>query len=345
MGSFRGQYFGAAAAAGLMLGHAAYADDYKLGQGVRIDDLKVSGYMTVDAEVPDKGKSELLADDLSLYVQGRFNRFFNPFFEAEIAGIPLLKEGEDPLSGKTATVVLERLYNDIYLKDDLTLRIGKSLSTVGEWNGIHAGPLVPTATRPLTTYRSFSEFISGPALIYRPSDEALPVTTLYWQPAGTMSHDLDTIENRNFRNIRGVNLSWNWDLENTVGLSLQEANIKDSDESQTLAGFNAHLVFEPFVIRTEATYTWLHSPRSMRVRDHEAGIFVQGEYNLNDRWALSARYEYFQDRDYVQASKNAVFGMAYRPQPPVVWKLEYLTQWGQELGLRSGVYASLAVLF
>ncbi|NVJ69964.1 MAG: hypothetical protein HWE08_06400 [Alphaproteobacteria bacterium] len=335
-----------ALAAALWCGQGALAeDDYTLGQGLRFDDIKISGYLTVEGEIPEDGKSELLVDDLSLFVQGRFNRFFNPFFEAEIASMPVLKEGEAPFSGGDAKIILERLYNDTYLRDNLVLRLGKSLTPIGEWNGIHAGPLVPTTSRPLTTYRGFSEFISGASIIYTPRNENLPVATLYWQPDGGLSHDFDAIENRVFHNIKGMNLSWTWDLENTVGLSLQHADVTGSSEKQILVGFNAHLVTGNMEWRTELTKSWLDNPRAMRVRDDEFGAFVQGTYNIGERWSLHGRYEYFQDRDYIQASENAILGFSYRPKPPVVWKLEYAFQWGQELNIEQGLLASLAILF
>ena len=324
---------------------AAGADSYKLGQGLRFEDIKVSGYLTVEGEAPDGGDAQLLVDDLSLFVQGRFSRFFNPFFEAEIAGMPILKEGEAPFSGRSPQVVLERLYNDAYLADNLVLRLGKSLTPVGEWNSIHAGPLVATTSRPLTTFRGFSEFISGASLVYTPRNESLPTTTVYWQPDGGLSHDIDAIENRIFHNIKGANLNWTWDLENSVGLSLQHADITASSETQTLIGLNAHMVLGAVELRTEITQAWLHNPRPMRQRDQEFGAFLQASYNFDERWALHSRFEYFEDRDFADSSKNAVFGLSYRPKPPVVWKFEYLSQWGQELNLESGFRASLAVLF
>lgn len=324
---------------------AGAEDGYQLGQGLRFDDIKLSGYMTLEAEVPDSGTSELFVDDLSLFVQGRFNRFFNPFIEAEIAGVPILREGADPFSGRETDLVLERLYNDSYLRENLVLRLGKSLTPVGEWNTIHAGPLVPTTTRPLTTHRSFSEFISGVSLIYTPGDESLPVVNAYWQPDGSLSRDIDVIANRVFHNIKGVNLAWTWGLENTVGLSLQHADVRGSSESQTLAGANAHFALGRFELLGEATYAWLDQPRALRKRDTEFGIFAQASFNVDERWALHGRYEYFKDRDYERASENAVFGFSYQPKPPVVWKLEYVFQWGQELDIEQGLKASLAILF
>jgi hypothetical protein len=62
--------------------------------------------------------------------------------------------------------VVERLYNDTYLTSSTALRLGKMLSPVGEWNEIHAAPLVLSAVRPAVTYRNFSDYTTGISLRY-----------------------------------------------------------------------------------------------------------------------------------------------------------------------------------
>lgn len=323
--------------------------NYKLGEGLRLAEIQFSGYLTVNGKIPNKGDSELVVDDLSLFFNARFHKLFNPFFEAEIAETPIYVQGHDLFKGKDAKLVLERLYNDSRLSNQLTLRLGKSLDPIGEWNGIHAGPLVPTSTRPLTTFRSFSEFITGAAFIYTPLTESLPTVNIYWQPEGDLFHNKDSIPNRDFHNIKGANLTWGWGFENKLGLAFQTADLSPAhqplSERQNLLGLNLHLVKGDFDLQSEFTYVWLKNPAYIRKRDDETGLYVQGLYNLDEKWALFARFEYFQDRDFLKSSNNAVFGLKYSPIGPVVWKLEYVEQWGQELEISSGVVASFSVLF
>jgi len=44
------------------------------------------------------------------------------------------------------------------------------LSPVGEWNEIHAAPLVLTTVRPAVTYQNFSEYLTGGSLLYSDPD-------------------------------------------------------------------------------------------------------------------------------------------------------------------------------
>ncbi len=321
------------------------AQDYSLGQGLWLGKLNLAGYVTVEAENARGEEAKLVVDDLSLFVHGRFSRFFNPFIEAELTGIPLLVEGSDPFSGSKTRAVLERLYNDIVIDDRWTLRLGKALTPIGEWNVIHAGPLVETTSRPLTSFRSFSEFVSGVSLLYQPVDEGVPEVTVYWQPGGELAKNPSAIDQRRFHDMVGGNVSWRWDLENTIGFSFQRAAIAGTRERQTLFGANLHYDHGPFELQVELTRAWLHRPIASRVRKSEFGVYVQGQWMLSERWSAIARYEYFRDRDVLRASRNAVIGIAWRPITPVVWKLEYLEQWGGVLDLRSGVRGSLAILF
>ncbi|HZX26185.1 MAG TPA: hypothetical protein VFF16_03885, partial [Telluria sp.] len=63
------------------------------------------------------------------------------------------------------------------------------------------------------------------------------------------------------------------------------------------------------------------------------------------RWSVLARYEHYDDRNALQSSRNALVGVTWRQDPAVLWKLECVKQSGAVLGIRTGVQASLAVLF
>ncbi|RMF13569.1 MAG: hypothetical protein D6757_07825 [Alphaproteobacteria bacterium] len=326
---------------------SAHAENsgYRLGQGLWLGKLNLSGYLTVEGEAARGEDAKLVVDDLSLFVQGRFNRWLNPFVEAEAASLPILVEDHDIFEGTKSDIVLERFYNDIVIDDDWSLRIGKGLTPIGEWNAIHAGPLVETTSRPLTSFRGFSEFYSGVALLYQAPAERLPDLTFYWQPGGELDSNPEAVPGRLFHDISGVNLSWRWGLENTIGFSVQRARITRTRETQLLVGANLHLIRGPFEIMSEFVRLRLHHPRPIHLRRHETGLYVQGEWHVNDAWSLIGRYEFYQDRDVLRAARNAVIGIAWRPRPPIVWKIEYLDRWGGLIDLRTGVRGSFNLLF
>ena len=132
------------------------AAGYRLGQGLQAGDFLFSGYGNFVAEEPRRHADKWTVDELSLFVNGAIDRWLNPFVEAELSSTTLIQEG----GGRDTfgRLVLERAYDDLYLTGADTLRLGKMLSPVGDWNLIHAAPLVPTIVRPLTTFHGFSEY-------------------------------------------------------------------------------------------------------------------------------------------------------------------------------------------
>lgn len=320
----------------------AWAGNYNLGEGVTAGPVNIAGYLNLVAEAPRGDAHQLIVDDLSLFVGARFNRYFNPFFEAEFSGASLWREGHPPFSDNHPDFVVERLYNDTTLTPDLTLRVGKMLTPVGEWNNIHAAPLVATTTRPLTTKRAFPEYASGLALQYAGSEDGWPEAQLYWQPAGELR---PRRSERSFHEVAGLHLTWASGLTDKLGLSLQRARVRGSDDVQLLAGLNARRTYGRMQLETEAVYLHIQGTNPARLHARERGAYVLASYALDERWSVLARYERYDDRNAAQSSRNALAGLTWRQGPAVLWKLEYVKQSGAVLNIRTGVQASLAVLF
>jgi hypothetical protein len=323
----------------------AHAGEYQLGEGITVGNLNIAGYVNLAAEKPKDGKAELVGDDVSLFIGGRFNKYINPFFEAEFSGISLWQAGGRPFADANLKLVLERLYNDINFSDELTLRVGKILTPVGEWNGIHAAPLVSTSTRPLTTFRSFPEYTSGLGLNYAPKQGGLPEFQFYWQPDGEIVPRRTASITREYRHSYGAHLIWSSGLTGRGAISVQHADVNFSKESQTLFGFNGRETYGRFQLEAEATYTRIEGQNPARLRDVEKGVYILASYALDDHWSLMARQEFFADRNAVSSSRNSLLGLAYRPHPAVSWKVEYVKQGGALLDIRSGIFASFSALF
>ncbi|GBG14657.1 uncharacterized protein NMK_2256 [Novimethylophilus kurashikiensis] len=324
---------------------AAWADDYHLGQGYNVGNFNIAGYASVVADAPTHGTSKLMIDDLSLFITGRFNRYFNPFFEGELTEDALWQEGGSLFSDSKPRLVLERLYNDSYLTDYLSVRLGKMLTPIGEWNTIHAAPLVWTTTRPMTTYRGFNEYTSGIAVNYDAQDAKLPEVQLYWQPDGEMIPKPQRLIVREYVHAYGVHANWSLGLTDKIGLSIEHADVNASDESQTLYGLNARKTWGKFQLETEAHYTDLSGGNPSRARSNERGAYVLAAYSPTAQWSVMGRYEYFADREAASSSRNALVGVAYRPDPAMVWKLECVKNYGAVLDIETGVFASFSVLF
>ena len=312
-----------------------------------------TGFTNITLGSPSVGKIALSADDLGVFGSGHINQTLNPFFEAELAGTTFLQQGGDPLSAGYPHLLLERLFNDSYLTNNLSLRVGKMLSPVGEWNLIHVPPLVLTTIRPMTTFRGFSEFTSGASLIYNGNNAKLPDIQIYVQPWSELRSRPQDIIIRDYEHVSGAHLNWPFGLDDKLGLSVQHAQVRNTGEQQTLTGFNFSQDFGPLELETEGFRTHISGTNADRLRDSEWGGYLQAAYALNERWHVVGRYEYFADRGSINASIanvasiNSLLGVSYKSTSasPRVWKLEYVEQHGQQLDISTGLYASFSNLF
>jgi hypothetical protein len=327
--------------------HAAAGEESQQEQLANPRSFSLTVFTNVVLAKPSGDKASLSVDDLGIFGSGHINQTLNPFFEAEIAGTTLLQQGGDPLSAGYPHLILERLFNDSYLTSSLSLRIGKMLSPFGEWNLVHAAPLVWTTTRPLTTYHGFSEYTSGASLLYNDSNSRLPDIQVYVQPGGEFRPRPQDIIVREYERVTGLHLNWPSGLNDKLGLSVQRAQIKNTGEQQTLIGFNFNKEFGPLEFETEAHDTHISGANALRLRDNELGAYLQGAYALNESWHWVGRYEYFASRSHSTASENALLGVTYKSAStsPQVWKLEYVEQHGAQLGIQTGLYASFSKLF
>ena len=71
---------------------------------------------------------------------------------------------------------------------------------------------------------------------------------------------------------------------------------------------------------------------------------MQGVAPLVSHWYAVGRYEYFQQPQ-GPTGQLGVFGLAFRPIPPLVWKVEYRLGTHNESAAPDGLYGSFAVLF
>ena len=332
----------------LLLGgiHNAVAEDtFQQTQPANLSVFNFSGYTSLVVDAPAGDKTTLSIDDLSLFITGHINQTVNPFLEAELDGVTLLRQGEAPLSKISPQTSLERLYNDSYLTNNLSLRVGKMLSPVGEWNLIHAAPLVWTTTRPITTERGFSDYTSGASLIYNDAKGRLPDVQFYVQPAGEFRPTPSSRAIREYERVSGFHLNFPSGLNDKLGFSFQHAQVKNTGVQQNLIGFNFNKELGSLELESEAIHTHISDTNNAPLQDSEWGAYLQGVYALDERWHLIARYENFVDRDFSGASKNALLGIFYKSASPLVWKFEYIEQDGRQLEIQTGLYASFSMLF
>lgn len=331
----------AALLGGTAVTEACAADIYRLGHGLDVGPFNVAGYGNLLFDAPTHGKKALVLDDLSLFVSGHVGRFFNPFVEAELTRFDFLREHGDRRDGD---FVLERLYNDVNFNDSWTFRVGKMLAPVGEWNEIHAAPLVLSAVRPAVTYRSFSEYVTGVSVLYSDPFAQFPDVQVYWQPNGELSERPSDLTVRQYDTVEGVHVSLPFGLRDKVGTSFQQSR-NEAGIDQSVFGLDFTYRIGQLTLQGEATASDISNPVSIHARDTEWGLYAAASYALTDNWSIYGWYEGFADRTQPSLAQDVLLGVSYRLRPESVFRLEYLQNFDEGTVNPTGVFASWSILF
>jgi hypothetical protein len=313
------------------------AEGYRLGRGYPVGDtgIRLGGYADARVQAPRSGSWNFAVSDLSLFVTWEDGGRWRFFSETEVGDAVAAGEHQD-LSTRNAHFELERLYVDHLFNDTLSVRFGKFLTPVGRWNLIHADPLVWTTTRPLATENPFSKNATGLML-----HGGLPLADrrVDYAVYADLTSALDPHRSdQPFDNALGAHLLYAVADNLEVGLSYANFQLNDDPRHRhNLVGIEGFWSYR----RYEASSEWVY--RTGGSKDLWQG-FVQGAAPLAAGWFAVGRYEFF-EQEQGPAGQLGVFGLAFRPIPPLVWKVEYRLGTHNEAAAPDGLFGSFAVLF
>jgi hypothetical protein len=315
---------------------------YQLGRGYAIGDtgIHLGGYASTQIQALGSSPWSFNVNDLSLFVTWDNDSRLRFFSETEVED--LFSAGEhQSLTVKNANFRLERLYLDYLVNDNLTVRIGKILTPIGQWNLIHADPLVWTATRPVATNNLFSEHVTGLMLH---GTVSIGEQSLDYSVYGDYSSALDPARTEApfFDNALGLRLRYFVTSSLQLGFSYADFALQDSRNTRNqLTGFDIAWSYQHVAFNSEIVY---RNNDSTTNRNNAWQGYAQGVFPIVEHLYGVTRYEFF-DQAKGQLGQVGVFGLAYRPIPPLIWKLEYrLGEYNRNLA-PNGMFASFSLLF
>ena len=228
----------------------------------------------------------------------------------------------------------ERVYGDLTVSDQLIVRAGKFLTPIGRWNVIHAQPLVWTTSRPLVTFMPFDKHTTGTMLFGSVFPAAGRVTyTVYGQFLDQFDPSAQPVETD-----RSVGGRLEYEVTRGPSVGASYLAFKSRGDWQYLGGVDTIWRRDRIELMGEAVYS--DAPRRW-------GLYLQPVVRVASRIYLVGRYEHYgeQARDMPAAVNLVVTGLAYKPVPYVVLKLEYLFANHPVDTSPPGVKSSIAVLF
>ncbi|MDP3876131.1 MAG: hypothetical protein Q8Q50_04040 [Methylobacter sp.] len=323
---------------------AMAADDtdnnYRLGGGYLIGEsgLRIGGYSEVKTAVPRAAPWHFEVSDLSLFLTWDNGSRLHFFSELE-AGDLLSANQHQSLGTQDVHFEFERFYLDTLVSNNLTVRLGKFLTPIGQWNLIHAAPLVWTTSRPVATNNLFSTHASGLMLH---GSVSVADRLLEYSVYGDLSERIDPHRSSNpFEHALGGHLRYA--LTDSLQIAGSFASFVLNNEPSKrfyLAGFDLAWTYQKFELSSEIAYrTGDHAT----IKDSWQG-FVQSVMPLSQQWFAIGRYELFEQPS-DKMGQVGLLGIAYKPLPPLVLKLEYQLGEHNEMLAPDGLFASVAVLF
>ena len=329
--------FGAGAAHADDLDHAS---DQAPGQGWHLpgSDIGVGGYGAISYAHLEGGKARYAIDDVSLFLhwegKGRLRAFAELGLET-----PLVATTSGHVSSHSY-FALERAYVDYLYTDGLNLRLGKFLTPIGRWNLIHADPLVWTTSRPLITEQAFPTNATGvmlfgslPVLGHAVDYSVYGTVGTEWRP----NPDLDP-----FSEAYGAHVSTALTPNAEFGFSLVSFEQRSSiGERRKLVGLDYVWSRNRYEFSAEAAYRFSNDGS----RFDEKGLFVQGVVPLSARVYAVGRYEFYDPAGSAGDLNLLVWGLAFKPNPSLVLKMEARSGGNHSTLAPEGVQASVAFLF
>jgi hypothetical protein len=335
------------------LGPARAGLPYELGQGYPLPwlGLTAGGYATLRVGNLDGEPAKAVVKDLSLFLHTDLSPRWHFFTELEL-GDPLAWS-RDGLTTSDAELDVERLYLDHNLTPSAALRLGKFLTPVGRWNLIHADPLVWSIMRPLTTSAAFARHASGIAVlgtlpladasldyqVYADDSNALDIYPAY-EPTyleAPVTPNPDNI----FDHGAGLRLQYRaLDDALQIGLSAAHFTLTEQPGTRDLVGTDLFYTHAGLELTSEAVYR-----RGPGTNGDVWGAFAQIVVPLGHQFFAVVSGERYKGAGYAETTDIGHLALAYRPTPPLSFKLELQESRGVDQLAPDGWQLSVSVLF
>lgn len=294
------------------------ADDYRLGEGIKIASLPmyVGGYFSADYQNIN-GKNRYRLDDIALLSYGNYSKF-SYMLELEYKQFYVLNENAGKYTSTQDTRLhTERLYVNYALDENYNFRLGKYSTQAGFWNLLPINVLRDTTSVPMSTNIIFPKFTTGVLLSYKSYNNANFNIDIMLQN----NSDLDSVYN-NYKMDEHYGVGIGYEKNNlAVKLNLGFFDgLFINNQSQNLYYYMLSFKYETEKLQLIGE---LGSQKTAQVYKTKYAAYLQTVYHVTQKHAGVLRLESYDDKNLAIKEDIAIFGYSYRPLYPISLKAEY----------------------
>lgn len=300
--------------------------------------LWVSGDLTLEFEAPRGEPITGGVDDVSLLARFEPVSRFALFSELRLQDIVEIVEGEGAQTRDGAFVV-ERLYAELLLTPQLSLRLGKIFTPFGLWNVIDRAPLTWTVDQPAITEGVFPERATGVSAFYQTTWRGWSLDGIAYGPA---QNEITVLPEDDTGLLFGTRIAAGRDLGPafaSLGVNAAGFRPRGSSAWKTATGLDLEVFARGHEITGE--FTWRVPARG---GGGAHGLYLQDAIPLFGKLYGVLRFEYFQPRR-GRAAVGELVGLFWRPVPNVILKADYLFGTRRLENFEPGFQASFSLLF
>jgi hypothetical protein len=303
--------------------------------------LWISGDLTLALDVPETQPTTGEIDDVSLLARWEPTSRLALFTELRLEDLAEVVEGEGFVNDPEFAI--ERLYAEVLLTPQLSLRAGKDFTPFGLWNVISRAPLTWTVNEPAVVENVFPQRTTGLRLLYQRTWRGWSFDATAYGPGQNQLNFYPTQDEGLERGLLfGERVAAGRALGPAfaaLGLNCAGFRFQGETEWSTATGLDLEVDVAGHEITGELTY---RVPASGGRTEH--GLYLQDAFPLIGNLYGVLRFEYFRPREGPGATGQLV-GLFWRPIPNVVVKADYLFGTRTLENFEPGFTASFSLLF
>ena len=304
----------------------------------------VGGDLNFGAEVPEHGPSVIELDHVSLLARWEPTPRLAFFTELRLEEPYHVIEGEGG-SAHDLRLSVERLYAEVLLTPELTLRLGQVFTPFGLWNPVHRAPLTWTVEEPAIDDGTFPTETTGLSLLHRTTWEGWSFDTTLYGPTQDEINTKVTAERGwivggRFAAGRAVGSTFG-----TLGIDATSYRPRHDDTWTTATGIDAEWSVGGHQVMSEVS---VFVPSGSGRTAH--GAYLQDAIPLEGLGPVArnlygvVRAEYYQPAT-GPTGVGGLLGLFWRPRPYLVLRADYLFANHTFEELQPGFHASISLLF